>query len=103
LGKENMTSNTITAAVIMTGSALLGYHSFDKTRIFENWGKVSLRLLAIIAIVMGAVEIAWDLSWFTIGDEGTRRLDGWFSFSRGLLIGLIIALSLSRQLIGTKK
>jgi ABC-type enterobactin transport system permease subunit len=98
-----MTSNIITAAVIMTGCALLGYHSFDKTRIFENWGKFSLRILAIIAIIVGAVEIARDLSLFTLGDEATHRIDGWFSFSRGLLIGLLIPLSLSRQLIGTKK
>jgi hypothetical protein len=101
--KKTMTSNTITAIIIMAGCALLGYHSFDKKRIFAEWGKACMRILALVAIIMGAVEIAWDLSWFTLGDEANRRLDGWFSFSRGLLIGLLLALSLSRQLIGIKK
>jgi hypothetical protein len=98
-----MASNIIPTVVIMTGSTLIGYHSFDKKRIFAEWSKACMRILALIAIIMGVIEIAWNLSWFTLGDDAAHQLDGWRSFSRGLLLGLLVALSLSGQLIGMKK
>ena len=51
---------------------------------------------------MGCIGAIWYSGWFELGAEAGARLVGVISTVRGFLLGLILSLIVSGQLIGTK-
>jgi len=89
--------------VIMAGSALLAFVPFDKTRVRTLWAKWIFGILALLGIVKGGVEVAWNLGWFVLSDDSGRRLHSCLSFASGLVVGFLFSLIFSGQLIGSKR
>jgi hypothetical protein len=89
--------------IIVGCSALFGWHAFDKTRVFAQWAKTVFIIFAIIGVTTGLCGMARDIGWFALSEECNRVLGNSLALGRGSLLGLLVALILSRQLIGTKR
>jgi hypothetical protein len=98
-----MNSSIIVDCIIIAGCAILGFVPFDKKRIRTGWAKMAFGIIAIIGIARGVVELAWDLGWFTLGSEASRRLDDYLYMVSGVILGFLFSLILSGQLSGTKR
>ncbi|HZF01908.1 MAG TPA: hypothetical protein VE344_08440 [Methylomirabilota bacterium] len=98
-----MNSGIIIDCIIIIGCAILGFVPFDKKRIRVSWAKLAFGIIAIIGIADGTVRLAWDLSWFTLGSEASRRLDGSLYMVSGVILGFLFSLILSGQLTGKKQ
>ncbi|HTA95414.1 MAG TPA: hypothetical protein VK769_04750 [Verrucomicrobiae bacterium] len=98
-----MNAGIINDCIIIAGCAILGFVPFDKKRIRVGWAKLAFGIISIIGIAHGAVRLAWDLSWFTLGSESSRRLDDYLYMVSGVILGFLFSLILSGQLTGTKR
>ena len=98
-----MDFHALADAITAVGCAVLGCHPFDKRLIFAGWAKLVYGLIAIIGIALGIIGFTRDVGWIALGGEATRRLDLQLYLARGIVLGLLFSLILSRQLLGTKK
>jgi hypothetical protein len=98
-----MNSNIIDNCIIIACCAILGFVPFDKKRTRAGWAKLAFGIIAIIGIAKGVVRLAWDLGWFTLSGEASRRLDGGLYMVSGVILGFLFSLILSGQLTGKKR
>ncbi|HVU27939.1 MAG TPA: hypothetical protein VHG71_09415 [Verrucomicrobiae bacterium] len=98
-----MNTNIILDSIQIIGFAILACAPLDQKRIRARWANSIFVICAIIGIAKGAVGLAWNMGLFMLGNENTRRLDGYLSMAGGLLLGFLFSLILSGQLMGTKR
>jgi hypothetical protein len=98
-----MNSGIVIDCIIIAGCASLGFMPFDKKRIRVGWAKLAFGIIAVIGIVRGVIELAWDLGWFTLGGDAGRRLDDYLYMVSGVILGFLFSLILSGQLTGKKR
>ena len=96
-------NNLITNYIIMAGSAYLFWKSFDKSRTRERWAKLAFAVCGVIGILCGVVVMAWLNGRFALGKNDAIQLERYLSFGRGLVIGLLLSLIFSGQLMGAKR
>ena len=89
--------------IIIAGCAILGFVPFDKKRIRVGWAKLAFGIISVIGVARGAIELAWDLGWFTLGNAAGRLLDYFLYMASGVILGFLFSLILSGQLSGTKR
>jgi hypothetical protein len=77
----------------------IAFLPLDKKRARACWAKAVLLIIATIGIAHAAIEIALNSGWLI----ANCQLSGWLSLARGLLIGFILSLVFSRQMLGTKQ
>jgi hypothetical protein len=90
-----MNSGIVIDCIIIAGCAILGFVPFDKKRVRVGWAKLAFGIIAVIGIMDGAVRLAWDLGWFTVGSEAGRRLDDYLYMVGGVILGFLFSLILS--------
>ena len=98
-----MTIHTICNYLIIAGSIAFGLIPLDKKRIHAPWAKRVFIIAAIIGVIDGSVELAWDMDWFSLSSGGSRLLEAVLHMVGGLVLGFIFSLILSGQLLGTKQ
>jgi hypothetical protein len=99
-----MDKRIILDCVLIVGFAFFGFYPCDRNRVRAPWAKIVFLICGIIGVARGAIALAWDLGWFSLGRAAGYKLDGLLNhFIDGLLLGFILSLILSRQLLGTKK
>jgi hypothetical protein len=92
-----MNSGIIVDCIIITGCATLGFVPFDKKRVRAGWAKLTYGIIAVLGIAHGAVRLAWDFGWFTLGTVGSYRLDATLYQVNGVILGFLFSLILSGQ------
>jgi len=98
-----MNINIVIDCIFIGGFLFYAFVPFDKKRIRARWAKAVFLVSAVIGIAKGVVGLAWDMGWFALGTEASRRLDAWLYMAGGLLLGFIFSLIFSGQLVGMKK
>jgi hypothetical protein len=86
----------------IVGFAYLALVVFDRKRVRAPWAKSVFVICSIVGIVAGVIGLAWDLGWFFLASEATRRLEGFLSFAHGLSVGFLFSLIFSGQFTGAK-
>jgi hypothetical protein len=97
-GKESMSIHVIFNGTIIVGSILVGFFPMGKRSNYAPWGKATCALVAVVGVAVGVLQLAWDLVWLVFSEESIPRVDGFLSFGRGLVIGLLLALIISGQM-----
>src|SRR5690348_3916660 len=86
--------------LLLIGCTLFAFLGGDRRRIREPWAKKVFYICAGVGGAIAIVGLAWDLAWFRLGSEASQRLDSCLALVAGTLLGLLLALILSGQLLG---
>jgi hypothetical protein len=97
-----MSTGILFDCAFIVGFALLALNALDRKRIRAPWAKLLFMICAVVGIAKGGIGLAWDLGWFTLATEASRRLDGYSYLVGGLLLGFLISLIVSGELLGHK-
>ena len=91
------------ACSIIAGGVLFGLAPFDRKRVRAGWAKPAFGIMAVIWIAVGVDRVAWNLGWFRLGPDAFDRVNNYDCIATGAVIGMMIALALSRQFTGAKR
>jgi hypothetical protein len=98
-----MNATVIVDWITIAGSSLFACIPLGDKRIRMRWAKLAFPICAIFGIAKGAINLAWDLRWFSLKDEAGRLLNAYLYMVGGVCLGFIFSLILSGQLTGAKR
>lgn len=90
-------------SIQIIGFAILIFVPFSKRRARADWAKRLFIAGSAIGVARGLVGLAWDLRYFSFGSTGSQAFIAYNSMIGGLLLGFLIALAVSGQLLGKKQ
>lgn len=89
--------------VLVVACALFACIPLDRKRTRACWANWVFVVVGTIGVAMSLLRISMDLQWIALGADAAYRVHGGLHFIRGLLLGLVVSLILSRELLGAKK
>ncbi len=98
-----MDLSTIFNGTLVVVSPLFAWFAFDKRKSRAKWGKLSLVLLALLGPILGLGQLALDAGLIDLGQYENQGLQCSFSCGRGLMLGVILSLAISGELVGRVK
>lgn len=92
----------INSCIIVSG-VLWGLSAFDQKRVRAGWAKWAIGITAIIWIIVGVIRLVEDLNYLQLAPEVFDRVNSYVCMAQGMVMGVLLALILSRQFFGTKQ
>jgi hypothetical protein len=83
-------------------SPLFACALLERKRVRQRWAKSVFVILAIVGPIIGGGQLAFDHGWISVGDEVRRGLQSTLAAGRGLMLGLVLALAVSGELLGRR-
>ncbi len=98
-----MDTNILLTCIIIFSGVLWGWMSFDKKRVRAGWAKRAMGITAVLLIAVGAVRLAGNLDCLPLSPEAFDRVNRYVCIAEGVVMGVVLALGLAGQFIGTKQ
>jgi hypothetical protein len=92
----------INCCIIVSG-VLWGLAPFDKKRVRAGWAKRAFGITAVLWIAVGAVRLAGNLDCLQLSPEAFDRVNSYVCMTQGIVVGVLLALVSSGQLIGAQR
>jgi hypothetical protein len=75
----------------------------DRSRVRASWAKAILVTVGMVGVLVTATNSLMVLQWFVPSPEAAKIIHQTKTLAEGFAVGLIFALVLSRQLVGSKQ
>ena|ERR1051325_1412379 len=75
---------------------------FQRLRLRASWSRWALLIVGVLLVGMGAIGLASDFHVPLAEEAHSRGFYGGLSMIRGVVVGLLVALLLSGELVGKK-
>jgi len=88
--------------VFIIGFAYFVFVPFGAKRLRAPWAKVVFIVCGLVGTIKGPVGLGLDMNWLVVSNSAGSVLDKALTQIGGLLLGFMLSLIFSGQLLGTK-
>lgn len=95
--------NVVMDCITSVASFFLILIATDRERLRAPWAKSVLVACGILGTAMGIVGLILDMRWLVLAPYPLYRVQLWYHSAGGLVLGFLLSVIFSGQLIGTKR
>src|SRR5438094_10547483 len=98
-----MNSEIIGDWVLIIGFAFFACIPMRRSHIRSRWATWVFLGVGTAGMAMSAVKLAIDMHWLALSRNTSYQVHSCFQFIRGMLLGFILSLIVSGQLLGARR